>query len=366
MPRTTTRTMTRMILAALAAVFVASPALATSVQQIARLEDQGESVLQGLGLVVGLPGTGDSAEDLIVARPLFAMLEAMGNAPGSLEELAESNSAALVVVTCTIPESGARLNDRFDVTVSTVNNAESLQGGELFLTPLRGPLPGQGVYAIAQGELVVEGANPARARSRGAARMIRPTPQWSLRPDGTVKIVVRPAFAGWTTSQLVADTINQHRVGFREVAVEIARAVDDRTVVVRVPEEEREAPANFLADIMSIRFDPSLLDLPAKVVINERDGVILSTGDARFSPASISVPGVMISTLAGAAEEEPARAAAAAPSAAVPSDEDEGVTGRVEDLLAAMRQLNLPIGEQISIVHQLHRAGALHAELVMN
>jgi len=367
MPRSATRTMTRMILAAVAAVFVAAPALATSVQQIARLEEQGESVLQGLGLVVGLPGTGDSAEDLIVARPLFAMLEAMGNAPGSLEELAESNSAALVVVTCTIPESGARLNDRFDVTVSAVNNAASLQGGELFLTPLRGPLPGQGVYAIAQGGLVVEGANPARARSRGAARMIRPTPQWRLRPDGTVKIVVRPSFAGWTTSQLVADTINQHRVGFSEVAVEIARAVDDRTVVVRVPEEEREIPANFLADIMSIRFDPSLLDLPAKVVINERDGVIISTGDARFSPASISVPGVMISTLAGAPEgEEPARPAAAAPSAAVPSDEDEGVTGRVEDLLAAMRQLNLPIAEQISIVHQLHRAGALHAELVMN
>jgi len=366
MPRTLMRTMTRMILAVLAAATLAAPALATSVQQIARLEEQGESVLQGLGLVVGLPGTGDSAEDLIVARPLFAMLEAMGNAPGSLEELAESNSAALVVVTCTIPESGARLNDRFDVTVSTVNNAASLQGGELFLTPLRGPLPGQGVYAIAQGELVVEGANPARARSRGAARMIRPTPQWRLRPDGTVKVVVRPSFAGWTTSQLVADTINQHRVGFSEVAVEIARAVDDRTVVVRVPEEEREVPANFLADIMSIRFDPSLLDLPAKVVINERDGVIISTGDARFSPASISVPGVMISTLAGAEEGNQAPRPGAAPSASVPSDDDEGVTGRVEDLLAAMRQLNLPIEEQISIVHQLHRAGALHAELVMN
>ena len=61
-----------------------------------------------------------------------------------------------------------------------------------------------------------------------------------------------------------------------------------------------------------------------------------------------------------------AAAGAAAPSAAVPTGEEDSVTGRVEDLLAAMRQLNLPIGEQISILHQIHRAGALHAEMVVD
>ncbi len=345
----------------LAAVLWPASVFATSVQQIARLEEQGVSVLQGLGLVVGLPGTGDSAEDLIVARPLFAMLEAMGNAPGSLEELSESNSVALVVVTCTIPESGARVNDRFDVTVSAVNNAGSLEGGQLFLTPLRGPLPGQGVYAIAEGALETEGANAARMRVREGAKLIRSTPRWRLRDDGTVRLVVRPSFAGWPTAQLVANTVNQHRVGFTDVAIEIARAVDDRTVVVRVPEEERANPVNFLADIMSIRFDPSLLDLPAKVVVNEREGVIVATGDARFSPAAISVPGIMISTLGG---ERAAGSANA--SADVPAADSDGVTGRVEDLLAAMRQLNMPIAEQIAIVHQIHRAGALHAELVLD
>lgn len=353
----------RILLLGLLALGV-SPAWATSVQQIARLEEQGQSVLQGMGLVVGLPGTGDSAEDLIVARPLFAMLEAMGNAPGSLEELAESNSAALVVVTCTIPESGARLNDRFDVTVSAINNASSLEGGQLFLTPLRGPLPGQGVYAIAEGGLLIEGVNPVRAAVREGAKMLRPTPTWRLRPDGTVRLVVRPSFGGWSTAQLLADTINQHRAGFTEVTIDIARAVDDRTVQVRVPDEERSNPVNFLANIMSIRFDPSLLELPARVVINEREGVIVSTGDARFSPTSISVPGVMISTLAGDETGDPAGAAQA--SASVPSGADDGVTGRIEDLLAAMRQLNLAIEEQIAIIHQIHRAGALHAELVLN
>jgi len=351
-----------MLILSLAAL-TAPIASATSVQQIARLEEQGESVLQGMGLVVGLPGTGDSAEDLIVARPLFAMLESMGNAPGSLEELAEANSAALVIVTCTIPESGARLNDRFDVTVSAVNNAGSLEGGQLFLTPLRGPLPGQGVYAIAEGAMVLQDANPVRGTVRGGAKMVRPTPQWRLRPDGTVRLVVRPSFGGWSTAQLLADTVNQHRVGFADIAVEIARAIDDRTVEVRVPEEERANPVNFLANIMSIRFDPSLLELPARVVIDERDGVIVTTGDARFSPTAISVPGVMISTLAG---DGPATPGVAAPSASIPTGEEDTVTGRVEDLLAAMRQLNLPIGEQISILHQIHRAGAMHAELVLN
>ncbi len=356
-------TVVRILAALIGIVTIAGPALGTSVQQIARLEEQGESVLQGLGLVVGLPGTGDSAEDLIVARPLFAMLEAMGNAPGSLEELAESNSAALVVVTCVIPEGGARVNDRFDVTVSAINNAKSLEGGELFLTPLRGPLPGQGVYAIAQGSTLIEGATPTRVRVREGARVIRQTPGWRLGPEGVVRLVVRPSFSGWTMTQLLADTINQHRVGFAEAAVEIARAVDDRTLEVRVPVEERGAPVNFMSDIMSIRFDPSLLDLPARVVVNEREGVIIAAGNARFSPVSISAPGVMISTLGGRDE---GRAAAGPGRAGVAPDEDEGTTGSVEDLLGAMRQLNLPIEEQISIIHQLERAGALHAELVLD
>ncbi|MHC4976422.1 MAG: flagellar basal body P-ring protein FlgI [Planctomycetota bacterium] len=331
---------------------------AISVQEITRLRGQGESVLQGLGLVIGLPGTGDSGEDLLVARPLAELLANSGNAVGSFEELAASQSAAIVMVTARIPESGGKSDDKFDVIVSAINNPESLEGGELFITPMRGPLPGQPVFAFAQGSLVLEGENVARARVRGGAQLVRDINMPTIQEDGSVTLLLRPSFAGWTTSQLIADTINQHRLGFDTQAEEIAYAVDDRTVRVQIPTEELADPANFLADILSIQFDGSLLELPARVVVNEREGVIIATGNARITAVVISHGNMVVTTVnevgGDDGDENPMLTRA-------------GTTGgtRVEDLLAAFRQLDVSVEDQIAIFSQLHRSGRLLAELVI-
>jgi len=331
-------------------------ALAVSVQEIARLKGQGESILQGFGLVVGLPGSGDSGQDLVVARPLARLLESQGNPVGDFEELAAARSIAIVVVTATIPESGAKADDRFDVTVSAVNNPASLEGGELFLTPLRGPLPGQPVYAIAQGPLVIEGTTPTRARVRGGARIVRDVNMPAIDPDGAITLIIRPAFAGWTTAQLLADTINQHRLGFDESAPDIAFAQDERSVRVQIPAEELPDPANFIADIISVNFDGSLIDLPASVVVNEREGVIIATGDARISPVVISHNQMVVTTV-----NEPLQEGDPPPNPAVTQAGSPDESARVEDLLAAFRALDVPVADQIAILAQLHRSGRLHA-----
>jgi flagellar P-ring protein precursor FlgI len=352
------RTLITIVLACLLAA--APSALGVSIQEITRLKGQGESILQGFGIVVGLPGTGDSGEDLVVARPLARLLESQGNPVGDFEELAGSRSIAIVVVTCTIPESGAKADDRFDVTVSAINNPESIEGGELFLTPLRGPLPGQPVFAIAQGPLRIEGATPTRARVRGGARIVQDVNMPAIEADGSITLIVRPAFAGWTTAQLLADTINQHRLGFDESAPDIAYAMDDRAVRVRIPAEELPDPANFIADIISVNFDGSLIDLPARVIVNEREGVIVATGDARISPVVISHNQMVVTTV-----NEARREGDPPPNLALTQAGRGDESAKVEDLLAAFRTLDVPVSEQIAILAELHRIGRMHAEFVV-
>ena len=350
-------TYTLFILAVAGALGVSRSASAVSVQELTRLRGQGESILQGFGLVIGLPGTGDAGEDLVVARPLAKMLESQGAGVESFDELASARSVAVVVVTCVIPESGAKSDDRFDITVSAVNNPESLAGGELFLAPLRGPLPGQPVFAMAQGSVTLEGGNPTRGIVRGGARIVRDIDMNVVATNGSITLIVRPVFAGWTITQLLADTINQHRVGFDATAPEIAFALDARSVRVRIPDEELADPANFISDIISVEFDASLMDLPARVVINEREGVIVATGDARVSPMTISQGDLVVSTVTETETEEAVN---------VPSLASGEQDAKVEDLLAAFRELDVSIRDQIRILMELQRTGRLHAEVVID
>ncbi|RMH23646.1 MAG: flagellar basal body P-ring protein FlgI [Planctomycetota bacterium] len=355
-------------LALLVAVALAGAARATSVQELVRLKGQGESVLQGLGLVIGLPGTGDAGEDLIVARPLAKLLENSGNPIGGFDELASSRSVALVMVTARIDKAGARPDDAFDVTVTALNNPASLAGGELFLAPLRAPLPPNEVYAIAQGPVVIEGDNPARGVVRGGARVTREIRTPTVAPDGTVTLLINPNVAGWTTATLLTSVINQHRLGLDLEGEPIALAIDERTVRVRIPTTDLRDPAGFIADILSVRFDPSLLDLPARVVVNEREGIIVMTGDVEISPTALTHGDLVITSVTPPAGADPAAPAPAGPSrwAGLSTSARPQESARLADLLAAFKQLDVPVDDQIAILMQLHRTGALHAELIVN
>ncbi len=351
-----------MLMLALGATW-ASTARATSVQELVRLQGQGESVLQGLGLVIGLPGTGDSGQDLIVARPLAKLLENSGNPIGGFEELANSRSVALVMVTARIDRTGARPDDAFDVTVTALNNPKSLAGGELFLAPLRAPLPPHDVYAIAQGPVVIEGGNTARGVVRGGARIVREVRTPTIAADGTITLLINSNVAGWTTAQLLADVINQHRMGLERGEDAIAFAADERTVRVRIPATDLADPAGFIADIMSVRFDPSLLSLPARVVVNEREGIIVMTGAVEISPTALTHGNLIITSV-----NPPAPGGLETPSrwAAIGAEGRPRENARLQDLLAALKQLDVPVKDQIAILMQLHRTGALHAELIVN
>lgn len=346
----------------------ARPALGVTVKELTRLKGQGESVVQGIGLVVGLSGTGDSGKELAMARPLMQVLANNGNMLGSPKELASSKAVALVTVTCTIPAAGARADDRLDAMVSVVNSAVSLKGGRLFLAPLRGPRRDDPIiWAMAEGAVDLEDTTvPTVGRVRGGARILEDVLMPAL--DDVFELIIHPHFSGYPAATEIAASINHQYFNSPQAGgPSIATVIDDRTIRVSIPEAERAARAAFVADVLNTDINVTLLKLPAQVVCNQRTGAIIVTGDVQISPVAITHKDLVITTTI-----PPPQPTATDPliernrwtgvyTSAKPSE-----TARLTDLLAAFKKLDVPVNEQISILQMLRKAGKLQAELIVD
>ncbi|MBL8746635.1 MAG: flagellar basal body P-ring protein FlgI [Phycisphaerae bacterium] len=345
---------------------VTRPASALSLQEMARLEGQGETTLWGLGFVVGLGGTGDPSEVLPLARQLAKLLERGGNPTPQLEDLAKGKNIAMVMVSLTVPKEGARRGDKIDVSVHAWHRAQSLKGGQLFITPLQGPLPGQGVYAFAEGPLMFDGDSLTSGKVRGGGRISRDITMTTVSRDGSITLVIEPSYAGWTTSQLVASVINSERQGLDDTAREIAVALDERSVRVQIPEAELADPAYFISSIQEIRLDPTLLSLPARVIVNERRGTIVVTGDVQISPAVISHKDLVVTTIMPTREPTVANPKVERSRwASVDTTKNTRETGRLQDLLEALKRLDVSVDDQIAILQKLHKIGRMHCEFIV-
>lgn len=301
-----------------------------------------------------------------MARQLARLLENGGNPVPALEELAKGKNIAMVMVTMTVPKSGARRGDQLDVTVQAWHRAQSLEGGQLFLTPLQGPLPGQGVYAFARGPVTIDGEAVTNGRVRLGGQISRDILMNTVAPDGSITLVIEPAYAGWTTAQLVASIVNSERRGLDDRAQEIALALDERSVYVRIPEEERADPAYFISSILEIRLDPSLLALPSRVIVNEKRGTIVVTGDVQISPAVISHKDLVVTTVTPAREPTAANPRVDRSRwAPVDTTKNERESARVQDLIEALRRLDVPVTDQIAILQKLHKIGRMHCEFIV-
>lgn len=346
----------------LAACSCGAFAAGTTVKEIARIKGQGESIIRGAGLVTGLPGTGDSGKETAALRPLARTLENSGVTVASAREI-QGKSVALVLITCVIPPEGSRADDRFDCTVTVVGNASSLKGGHLFLTPLRGPFPDSPVYAMCEGAVEIPDASvPTTGRVRLGARMI----QDILMPEvkQTFELLLHPSFAGWAAASQVATAVNAKA---QPQGPAVAIAIDERTVRVEIPDAEMTDRAAFLADVLSAEVNPSLLDLPAQVIVNTRSGSIIVTGDVTIAPVAFTTRDLSITTVrpaptptAQAPLVERSRWADLQ-TGARPSEQT-----RLTDLLAAFKHLDIPVSEQINLLQMLHKTGKLQARLVID
>jgi flagellar P-ring protein precursor FlgI len=342
-------------------------AVATAVQDLVRIKGHERNVLTGMGIVVGLNGTGDTSKDsYIAARPYAQLLTNLGNPVTDLEELAKADAYAIVAVTMEIPATGAREGDRLNVSVEKLFNAESLAGGRLVVSLLRPPGPDSPdllPMAFAEGPLIIEANNPASAIIREGGQMLRDIRTSVVTPSGAMTLVLKDQYAGYPVATTIAGSIND------EFAVDgygdLAAVEDAKNIRIVLPEADRDDPAEFIAMLMTIPIDPSLIRTEARIVINERAGIIAVKGDVEIGPVGITHKGMQLTSITA-----PGAAGAgggAAPGRWAPLDTTDGTSRnstRLIELLAALDQLAVPVEDQIAIIYELKKTGALHAEIV--
>lgn len=254
-------------------------------KELCEIEGARGNMLKGIGLVVGLAGTGDSNPAAVIAQE--RMLDRLGIDVETVKELSSKN-VAIVMVTATIP-AFAKEGTRLDVNVDSLYDAKSLEGGTLLETHLTGPGLDPTVYAVAQGPTSIGGFNAdagggTSARKNHAtggripmgAYVEREVP--STITDGSrIKLALkRPDFS-------VASTIQEEIQSV--FGPESAAALGAGTILVHIPDAEQSDLVGFIARLYEISV---LTKSPSKVVINERTGTIVVGGDVIIKPCQVA------------------------------------------------------------------------------
>jgi flagellar P-ring protein precursor FlgI len=284
-----TKTARAVLWAAIMGLCVPLHAGATSrIKDVANIEGVRQNQLVGYGLVVGLNGTGDTLNNIpFTKQSLTAMLERLGvNIRGAnAQQTLRTGNVAAVMVTANLP-AFATQGTRIDVTVSALGDAKSLQGGTLLVTPLLGA--DGNVYAVGQGSVAIGGFQAEGE----AAKIVRGVPtvgriangaiiereiDFNLNKQSQLRIALRnPDF---TTAKRIAAAINDY------IGAPTAEPLDPATVGLTVPPNYRGNVISLLTEIEQLQVEP---DLPAKIVIDERSGIIVMGRDVRVSMVAVA------------------------------------------------------------------------------
>lgn len=339
----------------------------TRLKDIAKVQGVRSNQLVGYGLVVGLNGTGDSNKTLETLQSVANMLRQFGVTVN--QAALKTKNVAAVVVTATLPPF-VREGDTIDVTVSSMGDAKSIQGGTLIQTPLQA---GNGqIYAVAQGAVSTGGFTAGNAGGsqqknfptvgttpNGA--IVERTVEDDIGTNGMISLsLARPDF---TTADRIAQTINM-RFG------NVARAANPGRVDVSLPPYYRNNVVGFVAGIEEL---PVMPDNIARVVVNERTGTIVMGGDVSVDNVAITQGGLSIRVTREEAASQPAPFSYG--TTVVTKNEDVEVeeeqahsivlpaTADVSDIVGALNAVGATPRDIISILQAIKAAGALHAEL---
>jgi flagellar P-ring protein precursor FlgI len=345
------------------------PAEVARLKDIATVEGVRDNLLAGYGVVVGLNGTGDRRQTLFTTQTLGNILQRMGlQIPTAAVQV---RNVAAVFVTATLPPF-AHPGTRLDVTVSSIGDATSLDGGLLLLAPLSGP-DGR-VYAMAQGPVTVGGYraglngnlkqvnHPTVGTIPGGAIVERETSVNLQTLDRVALLLREPDFV---TARHVAEAINQ------ALGEAVAVATDSRRIEIqRIPQGLGGVPG-LMARIEDL---PVKIEPVARVVINERTGTVVLGGDVTLTPASIFHGNLTVEIVTRFEVSQPAPLSPGGQTVVVPqtgvqAQEQPAQTIRLQegatvaDLVRGLQAIGATPRDVIAILQALQRAGALHAEL---
>jgi flagellar P-ring protein precursor FlgI len=241
--------------------------------------------LVGYGIVTGLGGTGDTTSVLFTSKTIVNVLQTFGLTATSND--VRTRNVAAVIVTANLG-AFAHSGDNVDVTVSSMGDATTLQGGTLVMTELRGP---NGlVYATAQGPVSVGGFSIAQSSTNNAVS-VNFTTAGRVPLGGVIArdmiTNIQQDSQGFSYILTSPDYKTAARVAYalNSVFGGVARAIDAATIRVNLPPKYANDPVNFLADASDIPIDA---DQRAKVIVNERTGTIVLGGDITLAPVAIA------------------------------------------------------------------------------
>jgi len=341
------------VLAGMAVVvaLLSAPALAVRIEDITRLKGDRENKLIGLGLVVGLPGTGDGDDFLPAIRSLHQLLWRLGYEARSIRELEDAENVAVVSVSATLPPF-AREGDKIDVHVNAVGAAASIKGGRLLVTPLQGPRENSAVYALAEGPVSIPRGAVATSGQIVGGAILEEGFKTEFVKDGGITLLLDRDNANFTTAGEIADVINEEieAPDARPVAV----ALDKAAVKVAIPPRYRrpETLVPFISRIQQLHI--IVANTEARVVINEKEGTVVITGDVEISPVIVTHKNLVVT-----AGEAPLSAAL------VPVTSDRTDRARLRTLVDLFTQLKADPHDLIAVIKELKKAGKLHAKLII-
>jgi flagellar P-ring protein precursor FlgI len=371
MPSVYTGKVFRLACATLVALALSAlPAGATSrIKDLANIEGVRQNQLVGYGLVVGLNGTGDTLNNIpFTKQSLQAMLERMGvNIRGAT---IRTGNVAAVMVTGNLPAFGTQ-GTRMDVTVSALGDSKNLQGGTLLVTPLLGA--DGNVYAVAQGSVAIGGfqaEGAAASITRGVptvgrianGAIIEREIEFALNRLPNVRLALRNA--DFTTAKRIAAAVNDF------LGTKTAEPIDPSTVQLSIPAEFKGNVVAFLTEIEQLQVEP---DLAAKIIIDERSGIIVMGRDVRVATVAVAQGNLTVSISESPQVSQPNPLSrgrtVVTPRTSVGVTEDGKKLALVKDgvslqqLVDGLNGLGIGPRDLIGILQAIKAAGAIQADI---
>jgi len=341
------------------------------VKDVTSLKGMRDNQLVGYGLVIGLPGSGDTMRNSpFTEQSLRSMLDRMGV---NVDVTLRARNVAAVIVTADLQPFAGR-GTRIDVTVSSLGDARSLMGGTLVVTPLMG---GDGqIYAVAQGAISVSGFEaegdaalvaqgvPTAGRVPNGALIERELPD-QFRDMRSLLLELRnPDFR---TAVAIADAINDYSLARWGERTAVER--DFRSVFLRQPEQV--SPMRFLAEVGELTITP---DTPARVVIDERTGTVVIGQNVQISTVAVTHGNISVRITERPFADQPNPLSlgetVVLPDTEIEAQEEGGQLAIIggadlQTLVRGLNQIGLKPMGIIAILQAIKTAGALQADLVV-
>lgn len=316
---------------------LADAAQAARLKDIASIRGVRENQLIGYGIVVGLKGSGDGKAEF-TGKSMARMLDKLGVKLDAQQ--VDSKNVAAVIVTANLPAFG-KAGNPMDVTVSSLGDASSLEGGTLLQTPLRAA--NEQVYAVAQGTVVIGGQGKDAFTTVGRV------------PNGA--IIERDVSSDFSSRKMFRltlhnpDFITAARTSLqinRELGGQYAAAKDAGTIDIVTPPSFEGRGVELLATIEAVEINP---DQKAKVVINEKTGTVIIGDRVKISRVAIA-HGTLSVKVQGKSGKDTAEEKV---------NVIEGVS--VGELVQSLNKLGVSPKDLITLLQSIKAAGALHGEL---